>query len=47
MGIATIRSDTVRNPENEITFTFAVENVDKEGWNYDSSGETESSITYP
>jgi subtilisin len=47
MGIATIRSDTVRNPEDEISFTFAVENVDKEGWNYDSSGETEGNITYP
>ena len=31
-GYATLRSDTVRNPEDGITFTFLVDSVDKEGW---------------
>lgn len=48
-GYATLRSDTVRNPEDGITFTFVVDNVDKEGWTYnlDANVETEATITYP
>jgi subtilisin len=48
-GYATLRSDTVRNPEDGITFTFMVDNVDKEGWTYnlDANVETEATITYP
>ncbi len=57
-GWVRLRSDTVRNPPDGITFTFVVEDVDLNGWNYDQSangdfngdgdsGDTSNSITYP
>lgn len=45
-GQVSLESDKVRNLEGETPFTFTVDDVTKEGWTYDSSGQTSNSITY-
>jgi subtilisin len=58
MGIARLRSDSIRNPPIGTTFTFEVDTVVKEGWDYVWSAngdfnddgvfdDTSNSITYP
>ena len=49
MGIARLRSDMIRNPEDGTTFTFWVENVVFGEWDYnpDMNEEISDSITYP
>jgi subtilisin family serine protease len=46
-GTVSLKSDKVKKPKNEqITFTFTVDNVTKDGWIYDPSGHTSNSKTY-
>jgi hypothetical protein len=49
MGVAFLRSDTVRNPPVGTTFTFVVDNVVLSGWSYnpDLNVETQDSVSYP
>ena len=44
-GQVSFKSDKIKNPKGEKTFTFTVDDVVKDGWTYDSSGQTSNSIT--
>jgi hypothetical protein len=45
-GKVSLKSDSIKKPSSGTTFTFTVEDVVKDGWTYDSSGQTSNSITY-
>jgi subtilisin len=48
-GQVSFKSDKIKNPKDEKTFTFTVDDVVKDGWTYDSTKnvETSDSITDP
>jgi hypothetical protein len=41
--VASLKSDSVKNPPSETTFTFVVDNVVLSGWDYDPSANVEIS----
>jgi subtilisin len=45
-GIVSLESNKVKKPKSGTKFTFTVDGVVKDGWTYDSSGQTSNSITY-
>jgi len=46
-GQVSLESSKVKNSESGVTtFTFTVDDVTKDGWTYDPSGQTSNSITY-
>lgn len=42
-GKVSLKSNKVKNPKNETTFTFTVDKVKKDGWTYDSDANTKTS----
>jgi len=46
-GQVSLKSDSVKNPSGETTFTFTVDGVAKDGWTYNPNGEISDSITVP
>jgi subtilisin family serine protease len=44
-GQVSLKSDNVKKPSSGTTFTFTVDDVVKDGWTYDLSGQTSNSIT--
>jgi subtilisin len=45
-GQVSLKSDKVKKPDSGTTFTFTVDNVTKDGWTYDPSGQTSNSKMY-
>ena len=44
-GQVTLQSDAVWKPDSGTTFTFVIDDINKEGWTYDSAtGVTSNSI---
>ena len=42
-GKVSLKSNKIKNPKNETTFTFTLDKVKKDGWTYDSNANTKTS----